>query len=124
MQGAVFNANYLTYFDVAVTELWREAYGPWEKLTSRGVDMVVAEANIRYRSPVRFDDEFEIEAAVERLGTTAITTHLTIVRDGERLTEGVLRHVFIDTASGEKTPMPDDIRRALEPYLAAPDPAR
>ena len=27
-QGIVFNANYLLYFDVAFTELWREAVGP------------------------------------------------------------------------------------------------
>ena len=26
-QGVVFNANYLAYFDVALTELWREAAG-------------------------------------------------------------------------------------------------
>lgn len=122
MQGAVFNAHYLSYFDVAITELWREAYGPWEDLTARGVDMVVAEANIRYRAPLRFDDEFDVEVVVERIGTTAITTHLTIVRDGERLTEGVLRHVVIDMESREKTPIPDDIRRAIEGY--APEPAR
>ena len=27
-QNIVFNANYLLYFDVAFTELWREAVGP------------------------------------------------------------------------------------------------
>lgn len=125
MQGAVFNANYLTYFDVAITELWREAYGPWDSFTARGLDMVVAEATIRYRAPVRFDDEFEIETVVERLGTTAITTRLTIVRDGERLTEGTIRHVVIDASSGAKTAIPDDIRRALEPFVAAaPEAAR
>lgn len=122
MQGAVFNANYLTYFDVAITELWREAYGPWQELTARGVDMVVAEANVRYRSPIRFDDEFEVRARVERVGTTAITTHLEIVRDGELLAEGTLRHVCIDMASRSKTPVPEDLRRAIEPY--APEPAR
>ena len=26
-QGVVFYANYLVYFDVAMTELWREAFG-------------------------------------------------------------------------------------------------
>ncbi len=122
MQGAVFNANYLSYFDVAITELWRDAYGPWESITARGVDMVVAEANVRYRAPLHFDDEFDVEVVVEKIGTTAITTHLTVVRDGERLTEGRLRHVVIDMASRGKTPIPDDIRRAIEGY--AQEPAR
>lgn len=120
MQGAVFNAHYLSYFDVAITELWREAYGPWEELTASGVDMVVAEANVRYRSPLRFDDEFDVEVVVEKIGTTAITTRLTIVRAGERLTEGRLRHVVIDIASRDKTAIPDDLRRAIEAYAAEP----
>jgi hypothetical protein len=50
-QGIVFNANYLLYFDVAFTELWREAVGPWQEMVERGVDAVVAEANLRFRSP-------------------------------------------------------------------------
>jgi hypothetical protein len=28
-----------------------------------------------------------------------------------------MRHVFIDPATKQKRPMPDDIRAALEPYL-------
>ena len=50
-QGIVFNANYLLYFDVAVTELWRTAVGPWQEMVDRGVDIVVAEANLTFRAP-------------------------------------------------------------------------
>ena len=48
-QGVVFNANYLTYFDVTMTELWREL-GGYQAMVEAGVDMVVAEARILYRS--------------------------------------------------------------------------
>ena len=119
MQGVVFNANYLSYFDLAITELWREAVGPYGDMTDGGVDMVVAEAGVRYLSPVRFDDEFEVVVEVVRLGNTAMSTRFAIERDGLRLAEGTLRHVFIDVASGAKTPIPAEIRRGLEPYLAA-----
>lgn len=117
-QSAVFNANYLTYFDIAMTELWREVVGGYEQMTATGVDMVVAEATIRYLAPARFDDELEIRAEVLRLGTTGITTRLTVERAGERLTEGTLRHVFIAAASGRKAPIPDAVRRGLAAYLA------
>jgi acyl-CoA thioester hydrolase len=56
-QGIVFNANYLLYLDVAFTELWRAAVGPWQDMVDRGVDAVVAEANLVFRAPARFDDE-------------------------------------------------------------------
>ena len=119
-QGVVFNANYLMYFDVAMTELWREAIGPYEAaMAEHGVDMVVAEARIRYLAPLRFDDEFELAAEVTNLGTTSMTTALTAERDGRTAAEGELRHVFIDPASSEKARIPQPIRAALDPYAAA-----
>ena len=54
-QGVVFNANYLTYLDITMGELWREL-GGYQEMVDAGVDMVVAEANIRYRAALRFDD--------------------------------------------------------------------
>jgi len=58
-QGIVFNANYLLYFDVAFTELWRAAVGPWQEMVAMGVDAVVAEANLEFRAPARYDDELK-----------------------------------------------------------------
>ena len=65
-QGIVFNANYLLYFDVVFTELWREAVGPWQEMVERGLDAVVAEASLRFRSPARFDDVLRSRARIER----------------------------------------------------------
>jgi acyl-CoA thioester hydrolase len=123
-QGVVFNANYLSYFDLAITELWREAIGPYDELVERGVDMVVAEASLRYFAPARFDDEIDLGAEIVRLGTTAITTRMLVERDGDLLVEGLIRHVFVGVDGSGKTPIPGDIRAALEPYaVEAPEPA-
>ena len=64
-QQIVFNANYFLYFDVAFTELWREAIGPWQDMVERGIDAVVAEANARFRAPARFDDVLSLRAQVD-----------------------------------------------------------
>ena len=112
-QGIVFNANYLAYFDVAVTELWREAIGPWHPMVDRGYDVVVAEANIRFRSPARFDDVIALGARVAELGTTSLRVELEIRRAGELLVEGWLRQVFVDAKTWGKTEIPDWAREAL-----------
>ena len=112
-QGIVFNANYLAYFDVAVTELWREAIGPWHTMVDRGYDVVVAEANIRFRSPARFDDVIALGARVAELGTTSLRVELEIRRAGELLVEGWLRQVFVDAKTWGKTEIPDWAREAL-----------
>jgi acyl-CoA thioester hydrolase len=117
-QGVVFNANYLSYFDLTMTELWREL-GGYQDMVDAGVDMVVAEATIRYLAPMRFDDEFEVVARVTRLGDTSMTTELVVEQGGEPAAEGILRHVFIDTGGGAKAPIPDAIKAGLERYASA-----
>jgi acyl-CoA thioester hydrolase len=119
-QGIVFNANYLLYFDVALTEYWRDRVGPWHEMVQRGVDAVVAEANLRFRAPARFDDVLDLEVTTEELGTTSMTTRVDIRRDGELLVECRLRHVFVDTQTWSKTPIPAWIRDRLE--AASPSP--
>ena len=115
-QGHVFNANYLAYFDVCLTEMWREAIGGWQAMVERGIDAVVGEATIRFRSPARNDDLLDLRMSVANLGTTSITTEVEIVRDGETLVEGTLRHVCVDAKTLQKTPIPDWLRDGLAPY--------
>jgi acyl-CoA thioester hydrolase len=120
-QGIVFNANYLLYFDVAFTELWREAVGPWQEMVERGVDAVVAEANARFRAPARYDDVLELRARITRLGTTSLTTDIDVVRAGELLVEGRLRHVFVDAETWAKTEMPEWIGDGLRRFTLPVD---
>jgi acyl-CoA thioester hydrolase len=118
-QGIVFNANYLAYFDIAVTELWRASFGSWQEMIERGVDVVVGEANVRFRAPARFDDVLALHARVATFGTTSLKVELEIARDGELLVDGWLRQVCVDARTFEKTPVPDWLRAGLEQYAAA-----
>ena len=105
-QGIVFNANYVAWFDVGLTELFRAAVGPWTVLVERGIDAVVAHLEVDFRAPARFDDVVRLEAGVEVLGTTSWTTGIDVVRDGELLVAGRLRPAY--EAAGLSL---DDVRR-------------
>jgi acyl-CoA thioester hydrolase len=122
LQGVVFYPNYLAYFDHALTELWREAIGPYAAMIPQhGVDLVVAEAGIRYVESARFDEEIEVVATITRLGTTSMTTAMTVERaeDGVVLAEGELRHVYVDPDGGGKRDMPPAVRAGLSRFAAA-----
>lgn len=119
MQGHVFNAHYLTYFDLAHTELLREAIGSYQRLVAGGQDLVVAAAQARYRAPARFDDELEISVEVAPLTTSSMTSRFAVAREGTLLTEGELRHVCVDGAGHGKAPWPDWVRSGLEPYVVS-----
>ena len=122
-QGVVFNAHFLAYFDIAITELFRAALGGYQAMVDRGVDFVVAEAGLRYHRPAHFDDELTLETAITRLGNTSLTTSYRILRDAELLVEGTLRHVLVELRGqlgrepGAKTAIPDWMREGLTAYL-------
>lgn len=112
-QGVVFNGHYLFYYDVALNELWRDRIGPYHEMVSRGFDVVVAEATVRYRAAARFDDLLDIEMAVKHLGTTSLIV-APVFRVGDRvIADGEIRHVFVDPTALTRKAMPDDIRAAL-----------
>ena len=125
-QGVVFNAHFLAYFDIGITELFRAALGGYQAMVDRGVDFVVAEAGLRYHRPAHFDDELTLEIAVTRLGTTSITTSYRVLRDEELLVEGTLRHVVVDLKRlverepDAKTTIPDWMRDRLALFRLSP----
>ena len=124
-QGVVFNANWLAYYDIVITELWRELIGDYSGMVEQGADMMVAEAGIRFRGPARFDDVVEFQLSVTRLGETALSTRVEARVDGNLAIEGTMRHVFVDPGTNTKRPIPEHIREALRPLLVEEDePAR
>ena len=112
-QGVVYFARYPFFFDVAITELWRDRIGPYDETVQAGSDFVVAEMNVRYRGPARFDDEIDVVIESARVGETSITFDWRIVRGEELLVEGMLRQVCIEPATKRKKPVPDDVRAGL-----------
>ena len=104
---------YFAYFDIALTELWREAAGGYAGMMEDGIDLQVVEATARYKAPARFDDEIDLTIEVTQLGTTSMVTALAIHRDGTLLVEGELAHVFVDAKALTKVPIPDRLREAF-----------
>lgn len=123
-QGVVFYPHYLAWFDIAMTELFRAGGHPYGEMIEGGADMVVAEASIRYRASAHFDEQVELAARVTRLGSTSITTAITVQRadNGGVLAEGELRHVFVDLATRRTRDIPARVREALAPFMAEAEP--
>ena len=115
-QGVVFYAQYFAYVDVALTEMWREAFGSYGDVVAAGTDVVVVEAASTFRASARFDDDLDVELRIERLGTTSMAMATAVRRDDELLVDGRIVHVFVDAATMGKKAIPDHMRGALEAY--------
>lgn len=65
-----------------------------------------------YAAALRFDDEIEVEIAVERVGTSSARYTFRVLRDDEECVRGAVTAVHV--ADGRPTRLPEEVRAALE----------
>ncbi|UUV32580.1 acyl-CoA thioesterase [Amycolatopsis roodepoortensis] len=118
-QGIVFNANYLAYVDMAMFEVEKTLFGSHQEALARGVDVVVAESNLRYRAPCRYDDELVVAVYLDHLGTTSLIIDFEITRGGDLCTEVKTRYVFVDPKTLMKAAPPASVREVYAALLPA-----
>ncbi len=119
-QGIVFNARYLDYADIAVTEYWRaiRASGLW---TEGVLECHVAKAEVLFRKPIRADEELDLMARIAHIGTTSMTTLVEIhgAGDDDDLRAAIeLIAVHIDLSDHRPRPIPGAARAALAAFDA------
>jgi acyl-CoA thioester hydrolase len=105
--GVANNAAYLQYFEIGRIEYLRSAGHSYAEVHDGGMDMVVAEASIRYRAPLRFDDEFLVECRISDLSRASFTFSYRLLRDGQSVAEGFTRHACVDRATMRPVRLPE-----------------
>ena len=114
MQGVVFNAHWLSYFDDAMTRFFEHlGFPPETFLAGGGFDAMLVASSQQFRGPVRFDDEVALDVAVSRLGTSSFDLTFAAHVDGEVVVTGASTYVSIDASHERSTPIPDEVRAAL-----------
>jgi acyl-CoA thioester hydrolase len=118
-QKIVFNAWYLAYADMALTEAARALFGSYDALVAQGADVVVAEANVRYLGSAGFDDELMIDVWTQHLGNTAMVLQFDITKDGALISRVTNRYVWVDTHSLKPQAPPSEVREAFARHLVS-----
>jgi acyl-CoA thioester hydrolase len=111
----VFNVRYGDYVDLAACEFIR-ALGFGELLINGPLDYQLVKQTIEWKSPARFDQVLEISACAKHLGTTSFTLWVTFRIAGQEpvIATAETVYVLVDAARLGKTPLPADLRAALE----------
>ena len=106
--GLLHHSNYLSYFEVGRTELFRAQGGNYRRLEELGLYFVVAKIEVRFRRPARYDDLLTLETAISRVTPAKLQHHYRLLRADELLTEAdsVLACV---NGQGEVQRIPDDL---------------
>jgi acyl-CoA thioester hydrolase len=115
LQGVVYYANYLLFAEVGRIAYLRALGVDYRRdLLAKGYDFTIGEATVRYRAPLRFDDEFDIRVRVGELRRSSWSFEYAFDRaDGLRCAVGATIQVLLDHATGRPARIPADLRAIL-----------
>lgn len=117
-QRHVFFGNYLTYFDIALTEYTRAiGYFYPDRVTS-GVDMFYVEATCQYKGRAFFDDLLHVHTRIGHIGNTSFTFEFATPGGrkqpaDELIATGNIVAVAVDAKTAQPVRVPDELREAV-----------
>jgi len=110
--GVVYYANYLVWFEVARTEYFRNLGMEYSGLEKKGIYLVVAEANCRYKAPLKYDDQIRIVTILSYIKSSSLGFTYEIFLGDRLIATGSTTHVFVNK---EKKPVkiPPEVFQAV-----------
>ena len=124
--GHMNNARYFELIDTAVNAHLAEATGV--DIRALAAVGVVAEVGCRYFREIGYPRPVDLGLAVEKVGSSSVVYRIGLFQgdpEGEgaqAAAEGRFVHVYVDNSpgrSGGVQPVPEEIRRVVEPLLRA-----
>jgi acyl-CoA thioester hydrolase len=115
----VYYANYLHLCERARGELLRETGFPYREIERRGWFFPVRRCQVRYFGYAVYDDLLLCRTRVSRLrhATLAFATDIFREEDSPRPLVSALVELACLRADGRPDVIPEDLRRALSPYM-------
>jgi len=118
--GVVYYANFFVWFEIGRVELLRQLGFHYKQMELEDdCHFPVVEANCRYKSPARYDDELLLETRILGMRRTVLKFGYRLSRpaDGKLLAEGETTHVPVNR-SMHKVPLPGKYVAVLEQFCA------
>jgi acyl-CoA thioester hydrolase len=114
LQGVVFNAHWLTYFDEASTRFFAEIRDTPAQTVFSDFDVMVVKAILEWEGPARFDDDVAIAVQATRIGAASFDLTYTATVEGRDACVGTITYVSVTPGTHESTAIPAAIRASLE----------
>ncbi|MGB5985442.1 MAG: thioesterase family protein [Desulfobacterales bacterium] len=112
--GRVYYANYLRWFEIGRTELFRYRGLSYRAIEEKGVFLPVAEVQLKLHAGAEYDDLLIIETCVDPKVKGGIKFDYRILRkaDGALIASGYTKHAYLDR-QGKVVRPPDFVRRIM-----------
>lgn len=113
-QGIVFNANYLNYLDVAITEYFRAKGISYSEFINRyKLDFHVVQSLIDYRNGAQFDDMLDIFLSPS-YKSSKIYWSFQMKCEDKKICSGMLTYITVSHLTKKIVSLPEEVSELLE----------
>src|SRR4051812_12750551 len=81
---------------------------PYDRLRTRGIDLVIGRLEIDYRTPARLGDSLTVTTGALTSTRSTVRVGFVIERHGTLVAEAAV--IYIAVQDGTSTPLPDELR--------------
>ena len=115
----VYYGNYAQYFEVGRAECIRELGFTYKKMEEMGVRMPVVAMEAKFLRPAHYDDLITIKTLLKELPQKhEIEFHHEVYNERKKLlSTGKVALYFIDSKTGKRSSLPDELREKLTPFF-------
>lgn len=116
--GHVNNVTYYSYFDTAANALLIQ-HAAFDIHNSPIIGLVV-NSSCNFLEELTYPEIIEVGVAISKISNSSLTYDLAIFKQGQQnaSAQGQFVHVFVERETKKSTPIPQEMRDALTPYLA------
>ena len=126
--GIIFYGSYIRFFEIAETELFRAVGLPYGKVFEElNIWLPRVHLECDFHRAAQMDDLLEVSVYVARIGKSSLRLNFEVRKrnDAGAIEEKLMATahfvlVSTDRENLKPLPVPDELRRALEPYTSEP----
>lgn len=125
--GIIFYGAYVRFFEIAETELFREAGLPYGEVFDRfAIWLPRAHLSCDFMYPARLDDHLRVATYFSRFGTSSIHINFDVVHLGAERLAAAAHEVLVctDRDSLRPRPLPEELKATLQRFALEPTAAR
>ena len=115
--GFAHHSNYFAWFEIGRTDFIRELGTSYAQIEREGLLLAIAEAQVRYHQPARYDDVLRVETRLERVQSRSVTFAYEVLRQEPgpepRLASATMKPIALGRNGAPRT-LPADFRSVLE----------
>lgn len=115
--GHVNNVTYYSYFDTAANALLIQHTG-FDIHHSPIIGLVV-NSSCHFMQELTYPEIIEVAVGIQKIGNSSLTYDLAIFKQGQNqaAAQGSFIHVFVRRKDKKSTPIPEEMRSALEKFM-------